>query len=156
MTLEEARAFVRANQRSGTKCPCCDQYVKLYRRTLNGTMLYALSIIYRYGGSDWLHVPSFLSREATGQMAVAVRGGDWAKLKYWRFIEEKDIIRDDGSNRSGYWRITDDGVAFLREEFTTPSAVFIYNDKLVGFDEQKFVSAGDIKHKHFNFRELMA
>lgn len=160
-TLAEARASVMSGRgtKHGVKCPCCDQLAKIYRRPFNGTMLYALVLIERFSRTspsptDWVHVPSYLSEHATGRMAVAVRGGDWAKLKFWGFLEEKSEVRDDGSDRAGWWRITQTGRAFLHGQFYAPAAFYLYNGECRGFDEG-LVLVRDIKSKHFDFNELM-
>ena len=64
--------------------------------------------------AEWLHVPSYIAEMVADhpRRAAAVRG-DWAKLKFWGLIEEKPDVRDDGSPRVGYWRMTPLGRQFV-------------------------------------------
>ena len=73
----------------GTRCPCCGQYVKLYKRSITATMAWTLLRMYRSSLLDWVHVPTLL--RARGRLS-----GDHAKLAYWGLIQEATIPREDG------------------------------------------------------------
>lgn len=150
-SLEDAKKWLRANFSKGATCPCCHQFVKLYRRPLNKSMAFVLLLIARYyrrfdvKQDAWLHVPSYIAEVVASnpRRAAAVRG-DWAKLKYWNLIEEKPETRADGSPRVGYWRLTQFGHQFINREVKVPSHIYVYNgeplpkrvaDTLVTIDE---------------------
>jgi hypothetical protein len=155
MTANALKAIGQKLRKDGGKCPCCDQYVKEYRRTITSSMGAALIYIHNYfkskNANEWLHVPSHLSRVYGG---VGVRGGDWAKLKYWGLIEDLQDVRADGSKRVGYWKITKLGNEFVRDRATVPKYAMIYN----GDCEQLFgplISIRGVLTTRFNYDDLM-
>ncbi len=168
-SLEEAKVWLREQfEKKGARCPCCQQFVKLYKRRLNASMAYVLILLYRYdqrhGGArngtqdPWVHVPSYLVEASSANIrrAAAIRG-DWAKLKYWGLIEELDTKREDGSKRAGYYRITERGKGFVLGNFKVPPYIFLYNEKVldrpVAADE--WITIGEALGKKFDYTELM-
>ena len=133
-TLEQAKELLRSKFHEGTECPCCSQYVKMYKRTITSSMAYALILIYRYFETkpteEYVHLTNYLN---TLNIPGAVRNtGDISKLRYWGLIEEKPEQREDGSKRAGYWKITEFGRQFVRGEVGVKSHVKIYNSKSLG------------------------
>lgn len=155
-SLEEAKAWLRERFEDGAQCPCCDQRVQLYKRPLTSSMMYVLVELHRYfSGSHaepWVHVGRYMSEK---NVPEAIRGGDFAKMRFWGLIEEKPEIRDDGSPRAGYYRITDLGKRFVRGEVRVPAYVFLYNEKPVKREVTETVSIQEALGKKFNYRELM-
>lgn len=153
-TLDEARIYLEDRKRDGVACPCCGQFVKLYRRTLTSSMVWALLIVNDYfarpGCDPWLHVEDYL--KALPGLPAPIRG-DFAKLRFWGFIEKAPGVRDDGSSRNGYYRITDAGQQFANGVTVAPAAVYIYNNEFYGYDDQT-VHVND-KVAGFNFTDLM-
>jgi hypothetical protein len=41
-------------------------------------------------------------------------GGDFAKLRHWNMIEERVKDPSEDKRSSGFWRITEEGIAFAR------------------------------------------
>jgi hypothetical protein len=156
-TLEEAKRWLRERFSEGADCPCCNQFVKLYKRKLNGSMSLALIYIYKYFESNpaeqWLHVPSYLSRIISG---ATVRGGDWSKLRYWGLIEDQKGTRDDGSERVGNYRITEEGKKFVQGLTRVPRHVFLYNQEPVKRRDEETTSIQESLGEDFNYNELMA
>jgi hypothetical protein len=145
--------------KQGAICPCCRQKVQIYEREIHASMARVLIILHRHflKETDWLHVPSYLET-LSRQLGAAIRGGDWAKLRYWALIEEKPKTeRKDGSKRVGFWKVTDKGHAFAKNELRIPKAVQLYNDKFLGFvSESVTVSILDCLGKEFSYEELMS
>lgn len=152
MTLAQAQAQVFSQMLVGSTCPCCKQMVKMYRRALQASMIQALIVVHR-AGRDWQHVPTLLSEKIVGP---TTRGGDWSKLVFWGFIEPRPEKREDGSDRAGFWRITDAGIAFVNGASRVPSAVYLYNQTFYGFDQRKTVSVEEALGKGFSYAALMA
>jgi hypothetical protein len=143
---------------SGVYCPCCAQLVKIYEREITGSMAYVAILIHRHflhnNGEGWLHVPEYLSNMSV--IGAAVRGGDWAKLRYWKVIEEKpEEKRKDGSPRVGFYRITPTGISFVKGEIKVPRSILIYNDKFIRYGKGT-VSIHDCLGKKFDYAALMA
>jgi hypothetical protein len=159
-SLEDAKRWLRERFNKGATCPCCQQFVKLYRRPLNKSMAYVLLLIDCYYRGDhveeWLHVPSYIAEMAADKprRAAAIRG-DWAKMKLWGLIEEKPGTRDDGSPRVGYYRMTDLGRRFARREVKVPAHVYIYNGEPLRRMVSEEISIDDALGTDFNYDEIM-
>lgn len=161
MTLEEAQDFLIRHFEEGADCPCCGQFVKLYKRRLYSSMAYALILIDRYfrhpDAEMWLHVPSYLDAVLPPSVAVANRGGDWAKLQHWDLIEPKPVVRDDGSSRAGFWRMTRTGRLFVMGLVSVPRHLYFFNQRVVDFlsaDEER-TSIQQALGDQFDYVELM-
>jgi len=141
-TLKVARDWLRSEAKTGARCPCCRQYVKVYRRKLNSAMSRALMVMYHYRGHDWTHADHVV-RAASTRM-----GHDWIGVHYWDLIEPHP-------ERVGYWRITPDGIEFARNRSTVLSHAVVYNQKRLRL-EGKLVSIVTTLGKHFDYPELMA
>jgi hypothetical protein len=159
-SLEDARQWLRERAYKGADCPCCKQFAKVYRRKITSSMAYAAILIYRHfsnGATDeWLHVPSFLNSVGLKPRVAAAIRGDWAKLEHWGMLEPQPGVRDDGSTRTGYYRITPMGRAFVERRLRVKKYIYIYNgmalakpvsDELVDIDE----ALGE----KFSYQELM-
>lgn len=161
-SLEDAKKWLRARFSKGATCPCCQQFVKLYKRSLSKSSAYVLLLIARYYNrigvkqDDWLHVPSYIAEVAVGnpRRAAAVRG-DWAKMKHWGLIEEKPDVRDDGSPRVGYWRMTQLGRQFVKREIKVPAHIFIYNGEPLQRAVEEMVTIDDALTVEFSYAEIM-
>jgi hypothetical protein len=148
--LAEAVRWVLKHRTDGVQCPCCGQFAKIYRRKLNAAMAQALVAFYEkvLGSEDFVHVPS------TTDMSRL--GGDWAKLVHWKLIEEKPEDRHDGCKHAGWWRITDLGRRFVRDEVRIASHVLLYNQSLLGLDDSASISIREALGDRFDYAELMA
>lgn len=137
-------------------CPCCNRKVKLYRRKLNKNMTGALVHIYReterHPELDYIEVPVLLKRSPR-PWGRGTWGGDYAKLRYWGLLEQKPGIRNDGSKRNGFWRITELGKQFVREQVRVASHAFDFNSECFGLDDSVQLSIRGILE--FNYEELM-
>lgn len=159
-SLEDAKKWLRTRFTKGATCPCCNQFVKLYKRKFNKSMAYVLLLIESYFRGDhveeWLHVPSYIAEMVADhpRRAAAVRG-DWAKMKLWGLIEEKPGTRDDGSSRVGYYRMTMLGRRFARREVRVPSHVFIYNGEPMHRIVSEEVTIDDALGNKFSYAEIM-
>ena len=159
-SLEDAKKWLRARFGKGATCPCCHQFVKLYRRPFNKSMAYVLLLIACYFRGDdveeWLHVPSYIAEMVADRprRAAAVRG-DWAKLKLWGLIEEKPEVREDGSPRVGYWRLTSLGSQFVKRQVRVPSHVYIYNGEALRRTVEDQITIDEALGKEFNYDEIM-
>lgn len=151
-TIEEAQDWLTERADEGADCPCCGQFVKVYKRKLYSTMAYSLLLIERFFASSdvsWLHVPDFLDGKG-----VVARGGDFAKLSFWGLLESGEGPRHDGSSRNGMWRITPKGVDFVRGRIIVPKYIFLFNQQCLGFSEEQ-IHITEALGDDFDYRELM-
>lgn len=146
-TVQETKDFLRQNYEKGCTCPSCGQFVKLYKRKLNSSMARALIILFNLSKTqEWIH-----SREITKNVNIT---GDFAKMAYWKLIEEKKKEGGEDKRTSGIWKITERGRQFVRGQIRIPAYVFIYNAKLQGFSDDT-ATIRDCLGKKFSYSELM-
>lgn len=134
----------------GENCPTCNQLVKLYKRTIRHIDAWRLIKMYKltkqYPDKVYFHISEF---SPTGFNTSS----DFAKMRYCNLVEE--MPNDDETKRtSGFWRITDEGKAFVENRKTVPKYALIFNKGLYGFmGPQQSIS--DRLGKRFNYAELM-
>lgn len=119
MSLGEARDWLRERIDNGQRCPCCQQFAKVYRRKIHTAMARSLIVIYRSTQPwEWCHLPTVLG----------INGGDTAKATYWGLLEEEAIIRSDGG-RAGWWRLTIKGRQYVEDRVRVPKYARIYDGR---------------------------
>lgn len=147
LTLEEAKALVERGKwdKEGVRCPCCDRYAKVYRRSLNSTMARFLIWLVRNYGTDprWYDIKEY----------PHARGGDHAKLVYWGMVEQHSND-DPTKSHSGHWRPTSFGIAFGQRQARVQSHAVVYANELLGHDGKE-VDIVDCLGKKFDYSKLM-
>ena len=143
-SLLDAQEWLRGQLAEGARCPCCTQFAKVYRRKVNSAMARALIYQYRTAGMEY---------------AQTTRLCPWtheaAQLSWWGLLEEEPVRRDDGG-RSSWWRVTELGARFARNEILIPKYALIYDGRLQRMDSEKRVSIVDCLGVKFNYSELMS
>lgn len=81
-----------------------------------------------------------------------IRGGDYAKGKYWDFIRPAPVI--PGQNNSGFWKLTDAGVEFVHGRLKASARAVVWRDRLLEF-EGPMVDIRDVLGTEFDYEELM-
>jgi len=155
--LDEARAWLSARLDKGAECPCCSQLAKIYRRPINSSMAYVLILIERRfrEAQDWLHVPSYLNELGLEPKVAAAIRGDWAKLVHWGLLVEMPGERPDGSTRVGFYKITESGIEFVRDNKRVPKYVYIYDGAVLPRECEEMVSIQDALAEKFDYSKLM-
>ena len=146
-SLGEARAWLRKRVGEGERCPCCQQFAKVYKRSINSSMARALVTMYRVAGTDWVKMSDALG-------AGKVDRADEAKLRYWKLIEEEPELRPDGG-RAGWWRVTDLGRQFVLGTVTVPKYAHVYDGRCLGLEGAP-VRIEEALGNRFDLSELMA
>ena len=131
------------------KCPCCDQTCKVYRRKLNaGMAAYLIDIVKEFEHlRKWVWVPGLPIYQSGYQR------GDYSYLRHWKLIESKPNV-GRAKQDIGYWRPTEQGMAFANRRINAPKYIYLYNNRLMkyGGDHVGIVDAlGDA----FDYDELM-
>ncbi|MEE8428315.1 MAG: hypothetical protein V3S33_02275, partial [Gammaproteobacteria bacterium] len=128
-SLQKAKNDLRQGWETpdGATCSCCGQKVKKYHRRLTSSMSVGLIRLSRLGGfSNYHHV---------SELKISGTGGKFAQLKRWGLIEEQE--NDDTKKRkSGWWRITTNGLKFINNEIRVPAYCDTYNMKTLGFSSK--------------------
>lgn len=143
--LSLVRSWLSQHAEVGVECPACQQHVKVYRRKVNAGMARSLIAMYTVGGTDWIHVPT----------QIGARSREEGKLAYWGLVTDEKGRRPDGG-RSGYWRVTARGAAFVRCQMSIPKYARVYNGRVLGFDTTEMVTIKDALGDKFDYAELMA
>ena len=144
MTLEEAKAWLRARIDEGARCPCCEQFAKVYERPLYGTQARDLILFYRAHGRDWGNA-KMLGRSSA----------DFCKLRFWGLVEPMEGEREDGSKRVGIWRVTERGEKFIQRHVRVHRKVRLYDNRLLNRKGDQ-VGIDECLGKKFSYAELMA
>lgn len=144
MLLSDVKEHLAKHAEKGIECPACGQFSKIYRRRIHATMAKELIAFYRFAGTDWGYLPD----------SGVQRGGDMVKVRYWRLISEDDGRRDDGSSRTGWWRLTKLGELWVLNKAVVPMYAKIYDGKSLGLTGEP-VTIEQALGKNFNYRELM-
>ena len=123
--------------------------MKRYKRKLNAGLARFLVYLYRQfekqPALEWFKIRQ--AKEGA-DFGVSI-SGEFCKLVCWGLIEAKPNDSD------GYWRLTDLGNAFVREEASVKSHIIVLNNEFQGF------SGGDITIREalsskFSYEALMA
>lgn len=145
MTLKEAQDLLRTLIDEGHKCPCCTQFAKVYKRKLHTSMATGLIVVAKLA-PEWVPIADVLEHK---QIA------DFAKLRYWGLVIEEPAHREDGSGRTGYWRVTGAGHRFVDNTLSVPSHARVYDGRSLGLTG-KYISIRDALGDRFDYGELMA
>lgn len=110
-------------------CPTCERLMKRYDRKLSSAMARNLIRVYwlhkKSPGRAYFHVKEFDKEGARGEFGV---------LAMWGLVEEAPRDQTGAKKSVGYWRLTPDGVAFVRGETTVPQYVMTkWASTLLGF-----------------------
>lgn len=144
ITIAEAQQWLAERITTGARCPCCNQYTRVYRRQINSGMARSLIAMYLHGPQgQWVHLPT----------QVGARSREEGKLRYWGLVEEQVAVREDGG-RAGYWRLTDAGRQWVTGQTTVPKYVIVYNNTVLRTSGGP-VHITDALGKKFNYNELM-
>jgi hypothetical protein len=144
LTLDQAIDILFGGLEEGIECPCCGQFAKIYKRTVNSGMARSLITMYKASGREWQHVPTTTDRASREE----------GKLAYWGLLEESEEVRTDGG-RAGWWRVTEDGEKFVKGCLSIPKYAYVYNGEVVKLGGDK-VFITKCLGKGFIYRELMA
>ena len=138
-TLGEARDWMRDHASKGDRCPCCRQFVKVYRRKLNSGMAAWLIRFHRATDSD---------RQYHDAIRTVARGaGDWSLLSHWGLVGPHP-------DKPGFWRETLLGVRFVHRITSVRSHAVLYDGHLLRLDGDPVEIEWCLGNR-FNYDELM-
>lgn len=126
------------------RCVCCDQWSKIYDRTIHSTMAKHLIVAFREHGTDW-----FMKSQT-----IKDASGNWGKLEYWGLIEE-DLRRKEDGGRSGQWRVTTLGAKFALGRVRVPHTIRTYNARIWEIIPEPTIDIHEALKNKFDYNELM-
>jgi len=133
----------------GYVCPCCNLYVRRYKRALNCNMGLAMLVLYKSGIRYFVHLEDLMRQYGYK------RCGDASYLIHWKFLERLKEKREDGSSRNGKYKITSLGILFVEGKITAKEKALIFNNQFQGF-EGKEITIKEALGNKFNYEILMA
>lgn len=146
-TLRQAKEWLRTQTDKGANCPCCNQFVKFYKRKLYASMSRMLIALYYMEPDEYHHIQTIAKAGGTGHP------GDFAKLVYWEMIIEKTLDGED-KRSSGWWKITEKGQKFVQNQLSVLSHCLVYNKKVLDRYGDS-ITIRDSLGKKFSYEELM-
>lgn len=145
---KQARNLFPQSADEGYTCECCGMFIKRYFRSFNSNMALALIALYKNKEKGYVHVENTLA-----EMGYK-RCGDASYLQHYKFITSFPEKREDGSNRNGYYKITDIGILFVENKSTAPEKFIMFKGKHEGFEGEQ-INILKALNKKFNYNELM-
>jgi hypothetical protein len=92
----------------------------------------------------------------------AVRGKNYATMKFWGFVEPAPKTKASDkklsgivTKTSGMWRVTEKGRAFIFGELSVPIKAFVYDDRFFGWGD-KMTTFKQCFGRKFNYEDVMA
>lgn len=152
VSLGAVRTHIEETKAAGGHghCPACRRYFQVYKRNINWTMTRALIWLVRNAGLDLID-PQWVNIQQGPEWLL--RSKQLSTLKYWNLIEP--MPNDDPTKKkSGVWRPTQLGVAFVTNELHVPKYVLTYDDVVEGVSPET-VSVLDCLDKHFDYGKLL-
>lgn len=148
-TLRQAKEHLRKNFEEGVNCPCCGQFVRLYKRPINSTM--ARALVWIAGESQkskggWVDVPAKAPKWLT-------KTNQHTTLRWWGLLERMPN-EESYKKHSGVWRPTKKGIAFALGETKVPQYILHYNNKVIGQSDET-VDISEAFGVKFDYKEVM-
>ncbi len=137
--------LVKQSVRKGAACPCCTQFVKVYKRKLNAGMARTLIwLVCSTNPGEWLDVPKSAPR-------YVLRSNEHGKLQHWGLLQQ----RPQGAAKvKHFWMATPLGRDFVHQRTTVPGHVYLYNNQCLGFTNEQSTIV-EALGKRFDYAELM-
>lgn len=151
MTVGEVRALLPGLVVEGVDCPCCEARVRAYRRALTNTAARAVAALLEEHGREYGHMAQVARKHLPD---VAAQGGYLVLGQHWGLIESEPQVRGD-RGRTGFWRVTDLGEAWLAGESAIPKYARLFHGRCLAL-EGDLVRREDVLGEHFDFARLMA
>lgn len=120
LTIGEARDWLRPRTENpgGVTCPVCGQHAQAYKRSVTLPMVRVLRRMLAKAVRDKQDYAAWVKLADIEQETR-----DAGMLAYWGLIEEHELKR-------GWWRVTENGEAFLRNDLVIEKYAHVYRNKV--------------------------
>lgn len=98
---------------------------------------------------EYFHVENWLKSINRPELRA-----DFHKLVHWRLLKKKEETRNDGSNRNGFYALTEEGVLFAKRKCSFQEKVVLFNNKFESF-EGPYIDIKKALGNKFNYNELI-
>ena len=149
-TAQEVMAFLQHSKGDGAICPCCEQFVKVYKRPITSSMARGLIMMYKHilkpsvAVNSAIHIEDFFKGQ--GHIPSSIRG-DISKLKYWGMIAPVE-------GEDGKYMVMQKAQEFIEKGVLVPKYAVIYNNRLLELTGE-MVGIEDCLKNKFNYEQLM-
>ena len=155
-TLKQAKAQLMRDRFEGVVCPCCEQYAKVYKRTITASMaLWLIWLVQSYRREKrWYHVRECLPFFARSKKAAGTAyTGDYAKLLHWGLLRQctEEV---EGKKSSGLWKPTRKGYRFALGRITVPRHAYLYDGHCIELSGPA-ITITDALGTKFDYEKLM-
>tara|TARA_R110000787_G_scaffold21864_3_gene64175 strand:- start:105 stop:566 length:462 start_codon:yes stop_codon:yes gene_type:complete len=144
-TIIEGKQYLRDNFKTGAVCPCCDKYVKAYKRKLNSGIARSMIIMYKLNAfwfdNKYIHVQNEFAK-----LKLRATTMDYAYAEKWGLIVDGDEI--------GTWTLTKKGVDFVANKTFLPSYCLVYNGNVYSWSED-LISIETALTDKFDYGDMM-
>lgn len=145
---KQAQNLFPLNPDEGYTCECCGMFIKRYFRSFNSNMALALIALYKKRDTGYVHVENTMA-----EMGYK-RCGDASYLQHYKLITPLKENREDGSNRNGYYKITEGGILFAENKSTVAEKFIMFKGKFEGVEGKQITIKQALKNK-FNYNKLI-
>ncbi len=133
-------------------CPTCGQAIpKVYNRSLTSGITATLCWLvrtYLTNGGNWIEV------NGDDVPKYVIRSRETGRLKLWGLVEEMPNEAGSKKKNSGFWRPTENGIAFCYGQITLCKTIQERKGELVGYSEG-YVTVLEALAERFDYRKLM-
>lgn len=138
LTVREAVSTLVANVERGTRCPCCGQFAKAYKRRLRGNHARFLFDVARLSSEEepWVHYKR-----------CYFAGRDYNYLRHFGLAEVVE--------REGLWKLTPLGQRFLMGEVGVPQWILVFNNEVVDRAKETLLVRECLTQGGFDYDALM-
>tara|TARA_B100000282_G_scaffold74423_1_gene50981 strand:- start:14345 stop:15010 length:666 start_codon:yes stop_codon:yes gene_type:complete len=142
--IQSKQLEIQRKEAGGTRCSCCNQYVKEYKRALSKNMCRFLqSLVYKSamdksrGGDGFVHFKE-----------CDYGSHDYPYVKEWGLAERSET-------EQGYYRPTELGIKFAFGKVSIPKHIYTYNGKRTGETSNETIKITDVKFERFDLESML-
>lgn len=138
------------SEKNEAYCECCQRRARVNKLKIHSTLALMLARLYWQSvktGEDWVHIEKFRPPNHGS-------GRDFCIVKHWGLAIGKPAEDEGDKHSSGMWKLTPDGISFVRGELAIPKYKFVYDDKTVKHSTEITLIKECLNNK-FSFEELM-
>tara|TARA_R110000787_G_scaffold153516_3_gene267413 strand:- start:7517 stop:7972 length:456 start_codon:yes stop_codon:yes gene_type:complete len=142
-SIAEGKQYLRDNFKTGAVCPCCDKYVKAYKRKLNSGIARSLIIMHKLGAVNgkYIHVQNEFAK-----LKLRATTMDYAYAEKWSLIKDGDDI--------GTWTLTTKGASFVSNQSLLPDYCLVYNGNVYSWSDN-FINIDTALSTKYDYDDMM-
>ena len=158
-TIQEGKMHINSSllYQQKVQCPCCEHLIGRYKRRITKGMIYFLIALYQdYMGNKAKRQDSFVFYKTIQDRVFKETKRnvtDFVKLKAWGLIIPKAEYNEGTGLSSGYWSITQRGIAFLSGRLSV-SKILYQDDRGNTISESADKVTINDYFKEFKFQDI--